>query len=102
MPFKEIKPLKDFIRVHDKGITISTSLIIFFIENIDAKELLKVRLFVDEENKLVGLQPSKEGYKLSPHGGGYIITCMSLSKKLEKKEYFPKWSKEHKMLIFSF
>jgi hypothetical protein len=99
MPFEEIKPPKDFIRVHDKGITISTSFIHFFIKN---NEQLRVRIFSDEENRLVGLQPSKEGYKLSPHGGGYIITCMSLSNKLEKKEYFPKWSKEHKMLIFSF
>ena len=99
MPFREIKPKKDFIRIHEKGITVSTSLIHFFMKG---NEILRVRVFSDDESRLIGLQPSLEGYKLSLHGGGYTITCTSLSNKLEKKEYFPKWSKEHKMLTFSF
>jgi hypothetical protein len=106
MPFKEIKPLKDFVRIHDKGITISTSLLHYFIDSkldgLNICKLKRVKIYIDDENSIIGLQPSLEGYKLSSHGGGYIITCVSLSNKLEKKEYFPKWSKKHKMLIFSF
>lgn len=99
MPFKEITPLKNYIRVHDKGITISKSLLDYF--NSD-NGLQKVKIFIDEEKKLIGLQQSPEGYKLSLHGGGYSITCMLLSNKLEKKEYFPKWSIKQRMLIFKY
>ena len=99
MPFKEIKPLKDFIRIHDKGITISTSFLKYF-ERGDI--LWRIKIFIDEEESLVGLQPSEEGYKLSQHGGGYSITCMELSKKLPNGLYFPKWDNKEKMLIFKY
>ncbi len=99
MPFKEIKPLKDFIRVHNKGITISTSLIPYFEET---GVLMKVKIFIDEENSLVGFQKADEGYKLSNHGGGYIITCMEISKKIENGLYFPKWDSKEQMLIFKY
>lgn len=99
MPFKEIKPLKDYIRVHDKTITISSSLLPFFKGEDD---LLRVKLFIDEENQKVGMQPSKEGYKLTIHGGGYTITCASLVNKLASKEYFPVWDKKLKMLVFDY
>jgi hypothetical protein len=99
MPFKEIKPLKDFIRVHEKSITISTSFLNYFMED---KVLQKVRVFIDEENSLVGLQRASEGYKISQHGGGYVITCMEISKKIETGIYFPKWDSKQEMLIFKY
>jgi hypothetical protein len=100
MPFEEIKQLKDFIRVHnDSEITISKSLTAYFIRN-DA--LMRVKVFIDEDNKLVGLMPSEEGYKLSNNGGGYSICCKVLAEKLPTKEFFPKWDKKQHMLVFSY
>jgi hypothetical protein len=99
MPFIELKPIKTFIRVHEKTITISSSFLHFFKKN---NELQKVKIFLDEENHLVGFQPSNEGYKLSIKGGGYSITCAFLTKKLPKKDYLPTWNTEHKMLVFSY
>lgn len=102
MPFKEIKQPEKFIRVHEKEITISKSLFPLLLKGVFSKELPRIKVFVDDENRLIGLQPALEGYKLSQHGGSFAINCIELKRKLEKKDYYPEWSKKHKMLIFSF
>jgi len=57
----------------------------------------KIRIFHDKETRKVGLKPDIEGYKI--HEGG--ISCRPLAR-IVIGEYYPKWSKEHKMLIFSY
>jgi len=101
LPFREIKPPKDFIRIHDYGITISTSLKKYLYK--EGKICSRIKIFIDEENHLVGFQPTNkdEGYKLSRSERHLSIKCAELQRKLNG-EFYPFWSQKHGMLIFSY
>jgi len=96
MPFIEISPPKDFIRIKKKGrITISVTLV---DKHFKGK---KVRVFHDYEAKKVGLKPDNEGYKISNTNNSYRIHCASLSR-VTIGEFHPKWSVKHQMLIIDY
>ena len=96
MPFIELKQPSDFIRIKSDGtIRISKSLLRHF------KKFRCVKVFHDNEKKLVGLQPNNKGYKLTLSNGTYGIKCTPLSKIIQG-EFYPQWSDEHQMLIFSY
>lgn len=97
MPFLEIKQPKDFVRIKPDGtVTISVSL----VRRIP-KNLTKIKIFHDVESKKIGLQPAEEGYKIGESSRCYRIKCVPLSR-IATGEFYPKWSKEHKMLVFSY
>lgn len=95
MPFKEIKQPSGFIRIKSDGkVIISMSLLHFF------KNKTHVKIFHDEDKKLIGLQPNDEGYKLQLVR--YCrITCHPLSR-ITQGEFYPKWNQTLKMLVFSY
>lgn len=97
MPFKEIKQPKDFIRIKSYGeVTISISLSDKYFKG------KKVRIFYDEEEKKIGLQPDNEGYKIyGMENRSRRFACHPLSK-IITGEFYPKWSKKLKMLVFSY
>lgn len=101
MPFREIKPPKDFIRIYPYGITISTSLEKYLLK--EGKICSRIKIFIDEKNHLVGFQPTNEdeGYKLSRNQRRLSIKCSELQRKLNG-EFYPFWSQKHNMLIFSY
>ncbi len=61
----------------------------------------KIRIFHDKETRKVGLKPDIEGYKIYEGNHSRRISCHPLAR-IVIGEYYPKWSKEHKMLIFSY
>jgi len=92
MPFLEVKQPKDFVRIKPNGsVTICVTLYRKYFKD------KKVKVFHDEEEHLIGLKPSKNGYKCIE----YRIKCVPLSR-IATGEFYPKWSKEHKMLVFSY
>ena len=96
MPFQEIKPPTDFVRITKVGrLTISVSLYRkFFLGK-------KVKIFHDEQKHLIGLKPSDEGYKITVNGGSSRVKCSFLGE-ITQGEFNPKWSKKHKMLILQY
>lgn len=57
----------------------------------------RVEIYIDKENKLLGLKPVKEGGMAISVGG---IRCKSLSPyKIKLGRYPVRWSDKHKMLI---
>lgn len=95
MPFREIKPLKDYIRISKDYTTICITLV---RRHFNDK---KVRVFCDTDNKLIGFQPSNEGYKIISSSGHRRIRCSALSS-LTQGTFIPSWSEKEKMLIFSY
>lgn len=96
MPFIELKSPSDFIRIKPSGtITVSVTLYRKFFNG------KKVRIFHDQENNKIGLQPSNEGYKINTQRRGSRFFCNRLSK-ITTGEFYPKWSEKHKMLVFSY
>lgn len=96
MAFKEIKPSTNFIRIKSFGkTTISLSLVRKFFTK------RKVQVFHDEKNKIIGLKPSDEGYKIIKSVGCARIGCAMLSR-ITTGEYYPIWSETYKMLVFSY
>lgn len=90
MPFKEIKQPSGFIRIKINGaVTISATLLSLFPN--------KVKVFHDFEKRKIGLKPDIDGYKI------YLgrIKCAELPK-ITTGEFYPKWSENRKMLIFSY
>lgn len=96
MPFVEIKPPTDFIRIKDGGcVTISISLYRKYFEG------KHIKVFHDEEAKKIGLKPDDDGYKISERKDHKRIKCISISR-VVVGEFYPKWSSKHKMLVFSY
>jgi len=97
MPFKEIKCKPDpFVRIYKNGrVVICASLVREYFQG------KKVKVFIDEENKKVGLKPDSEGYKLTCFSGGFSIRCYPLAKVINGV-FHPEWSEKYKMLIFSY
>lgn len=96
MPFREIKPSSNFIRIKKDGsTTVSVALVNKYFKN------KKIRVFHDKESKKIGLQPSDEGYKIGNAGGSRRFYCSKLSKTVVG-EFYPLWSEKHKMLIFEY
>lgn len=101
MSFKEIKPPTKFIRIKESGkVTISASLINVFVI-LHLNKLKKCRLFHDEKNKIIGLKPDTEGYKITLNAGCYSIKSAFLAR-IITGEFFPKWSKKQKMYVFEY
>jgi hypothetical protein len=97
MPFEEVKQPTGFIRIKAEGkITLSSSLIPKFFGS-----KIHVKIFHDLEKKLMGFQPSDTGYKIMRKDRCCSITCHSLSRVIQG-EFYPKWSKKHRMLVFSY
>lgn len=96
MPFREIKPPKDFVRIKKDGsTTISVTLVNeHFVDK-------RVRVFHDLEAKKIGLQPSSEGYKITKAGGSRRIWCRALAT-ITTGEFYPEWNATTKMLVFSY
>jgi len=93
MSLREVKQGKRLksIRVTETWIYISRDL---YDEYFVGK---RVKVFIDKENGIVGLQPSDEGYKISQHTrfwstelSDFIIATLKLKE----------WSEEHAMLLF--
>lgn len=106
MPFIEIKQPKDFVRIKSNGkVTISVSLIRAFFKDFtdgfgDVRVFIKI--YHDKEAKKIGLKPNpSNGYKLMTSVGMYRLKCMPLAR-IVTGEFYPEWSKEHKMLVFSY
>lgn len=70
----------------------------FYIEKYFKEK--KVKVFHDEENKEIGLQPSNEGYSIQSRSANYIY-CRPLARIVIGK-FYPSWSEEHQMLVFSY
>lgn len=97
MVLEEIKkPSTNFIRIKKYGeTTISTSLVRrYFLGK-------KVRVFHDGEKKMIGLQPSDEGYKIYLAGKSLRFACRMLPR-IILGEFYPTWSDSEKMLVFSY
>jgi len=65
----------------------------------------KVRIYVDEENKLIGLEPSEEGYSVFPTSSSknvFRIRITVLKNFLENKRYPFEWNERHKMFIIKY
>ena len=59
----------------------------------------KVAVFLDKENKLLGLKTNDKGYKFSRYG---IITCKKLLRLGLKVGYYTgEWNEKHQMVIAS-
>jgi len=104
LPFKELKGQpKEFIRVKKDGrVIISLALYRKHFKPSEEGHFFKsrVQVFIDEENKLIGFKPSEEGYKIMVKDRAFI-KCSLLSH-IVTGEFIPKWSDEHKMLIFNY
>lgn len=93
MPFREIERGKQVksIRITETWIYISRDL---YDEFFSGK---RVKVFIDSENGIIGLQPSEEGYKISQHKRFWSTELSDLTLgTLILKE----WSKEYGMLLF--
>lgn len=93
MPFREVgKPkLSKSIRITETHTYISRDLYDeYFIGKC-------VKVFIDDESGIVGLQPSDEGYKISPNKRFWST---ELSELIIGTLQSTGWSKEHGMLLF--
>ena len=59
----------------------------------------KIRLFFDDEHKLIGLKPDVEGYSIFLHYAIWEFKCMKFLRYLNQTKYYPTWSDKHQMLI---
>jgi hypothetical protein len=95
MPFREIKQPTGFIRIKSDGkIVISISLIRSFFNGKN-----NVKFFYDKEKHLIGIMPSDDGYKIYKERGN--VKCRPISRIIQG-EFYPKWNKKLKMLVFSY
>ena len=94
MPFREVgKPkLSKSIRITETHTYISKDL---YDEYFVGK---CVKVFIDDENGIVGLQPSDEGYKISPNKRFWSTELSELVIGILQSTG---WSKEHGMLLFN-
>jgi len=90
MSFVEIEKInRGWVRIHEKGLTISKDIREKHFKN------KKVKIFFDEDNLLLGLKPSAEGYKMSNYG---FIKCAKLPN-IGTGEHRAVWSSEKNMII---
>jgi hypothetical protein len=96
VPFVEIKKSSPHIKISNNGrVWISKSL---YDKYFSGEQ--RIKIFHDEAEKKIGLQPSSEGYKLNI-GSTPLFWCMPLAK-IITGTFEPEWSEKHKMLIFSY
>lgn len=62
---------------------------------------LRVRIFHDRREKLIGLKPDEEGYKITTNNSNFYIKCTPLTK-IVTGAFYPKWDNVNKMLIFGY
>jgi len=96
MPFVEIgNEPKDWVKFGENKISISKNLRngVEMLEK-DTYYPIKFRLFYDASNKLFGIQPDLEGYKIIEGR----LQCRRLPSELKGK-YEAEWNKDKKMII---
>ena len=101
MVFKEIEVKPEAVRFNGKNgnITIAVSLI---RKHWNSGGFTHVQVFHDEENKKVGLKPSKsKGYKLFLAGQSWRICVRPLTKIVDGK-FKPEWNEKRGMLIIDY
>lgn len=59
----------------------------------------RVKVFIDEESKLIGLQPNEEGYKISQCRRFWST---ELSDLINGTFHLKEWSEEYAMLLFEY
>lgn len=66
-------------------------------------KLTRIKVFCDEKKHIIGLKADDEGYKITDVTTykSARIKCMPLAR-ITTGEFYPKWSKKDKMLIFSY
>ena len=79
-----------WIKIQKEGITMSSNFHHFFLPP------LKVKIFYDAENQLLGLEPSEEGYNYSTRNG---IRSRVIPADIPRKRFKAEWSEKHQMLI---
>jgi len=97
MPFIEIVPKPEFVKISKNGRALITAGLIKRYFNLTKR----VKVFHDEENKKIGLKCADVGYKLSVVGSSYGIQCTKLGR-ITQGKFNPEWSKKHEMLIISY
>lgn len=97
MGFKEVRQRTDFIRISSSQIFISKSIMDNFL-----KEIERISIFLDEENKKIGIKPNPDGaYKISKGCHAHSVKCTSIGKVVHG--YFtPYWDNKLGMLIFDY
>lgn len=103
MPFVDVtKPTnQEFINIRKRRITISKRLVDNYFTGGFGVYLAtsKIRVFLDKDNKKVGLQSSEEGYTIFNNNDCREFKCAQLCNLVSGK-FYPKWDEEHKMLVF--
>lgn len=100
MPFKEVKPLfthGDYLRVSGPNISFSIDKFREYGFTVGKR----VRLFIDEENSLLGIQLDPRGLKLGQTSRGVLRFGTNMLTKYSIKNgcYLVNWSDKHKMLV---
>jgi len=98
MPFIKIEKQNgsDFINIKKQRITISKSIYdkYFFPKN-------HISIFLDNDNKKIGLKPSDDGYSVYLTNNVREFKCAKLSNIMNGR-FIPKWSDKHSMLLISY
>ena len=79
-----------WIKLQKEGITVSPNFHHFFLLPF------KVKIFYDSENRLLGLEPTKEGYNYSIRNG---IRSRVIPSDIPRKRFKAEWAEKHQMLI---
>lgn len=101
MVFKEIVIAPEIVRFNGSNgnITIAIKLI---RKHWNSGGFTYVQIFHDDENKKVGLKPSKDkGYKLYLSGSAWRICSHPLTK-IVNGTFTPTWNEQHGMLIVDY
>ena len=95
MPFVEIRAIREkIVRVKKDGkVLISKDLRDKYFPSG------RMLVFLDKENKLLGLQPSDKGYKISTYGTITSKKLLHLGVKVGK--YTGEWNDKHNMVVAS-
>ena len=94
MPFVEIVKgiMESYVYIRKNGVvTISKDLRDNFVDE-------RIRIYVDEENGLLGLASDDEGYTLVEEK----FTCRKLPRQVPPAKYKAKWDAERGMIIVDF
>jgi len=91
MPFVEIvrRAEDDWVKISRKSISIAQNL---RLKHFEGK---RIRIFLDEENMLLGLKPAEKGYKLYDER----FTCRQLPVIIPRNRFNAEWSDEENILI---
>jgi len=102
MPFVEVEKNgvgrtgSDLIYITENRVVIGKKLIQQFF-----KDITKLSVFIDGENKKIGLKPNADGpFKIMHHGHTFFC-CSQITKNI-KGHFTPTWDAKQGMLIFDY